>query len=284
MRNKKGFTLVEIIVVLVILAVLAATVIPAFLGVIERAKQSEAKEECRLLVMASKAVLTNEVIIDQVITNDITWEDEDFYLKSKTMAELDGEVIKIGTTGYSVVYAQYRSSNGYSVEYDINTEMKYKILEDEEGVTPYEKAKEFMETLKAGWSSGTASYDKTQEVQAEMLEEYNGEYPKINDEEFSKLEDENFSENDTDLYWIPVVTEDGEDVMMIASNSKDRVGGIFGAMVYYNNKYYYHAHSTTFSNKVNYTYVSDRGTLSTELDSITSPDSLSSSYWYYLEE
>lgn len=36
--NKKGFTLVEIIVVLVILAILAAIVAPTILGYVEQAK------------------------------------------------------------------------------------------------------------------------------------------------------------------------------------------------------------------------------------------------------
>lgn len=38
--NKKGFTLVELIVVLVILAILAALLIPALTGYIDKAKES----------------------------------------------------------------------------------------------------------------------------------------------------------------------------------------------------------------------------------------------------
>ena len=37
--NKKGFTLVEIIVVLVILAILAAIAVPSVLGYVEEAKK-----------------------------------------------------------------------------------------------------------------------------------------------------------------------------------------------------------------------------------------------------
>lgn len=39
--NKKGFTLVEIIVVLVILAILAVIAVPSVLGYVEQAKESE---------------------------------------------------------------------------------------------------------------------------------------------------------------------------------------------------------------------------------------------------
>ena len=39
MKNKKGFTLVELIVVLVILAILAALLIPALTGYIDKARK-----------------------------------------------------------------------------------------------------------------------------------------------------------------------------------------------------------------------------------------------------
>ena len=45
--NKKGFTLVEIIVVLVILAILAAIAVPAVLGYIDDAKDSKYIAEAR---------------------------------------------------------------------------------------------------------------------------------------------------------------------------------------------------------------------------------------------
>lgn len=45
--NKKGFTLVEIIVVLVILAILAAIAVPAVLGYIDDAKESKYIQEAR---------------------------------------------------------------------------------------------------------------------------------------------------------------------------------------------------------------------------------------------
>ena len=38
-KNKRGFTLVELIVVLVILAVLAALLVPSLTGYIDKAKQ-----------------------------------------------------------------------------------------------------------------------------------------------------------------------------------------------------------------------------------------------------
>ena len=57
--NKKGFTLVELIVVLVILAILAALLIPALTGYIDKAKEKQIVAETRQVVMAAQT-LTDE--------------------------------------------------------------------------------------------------------------------------------------------------------------------------------------------------------------------------------
>lgn len=50
--DKKGFTLVELIVVLVILAILAALLIPALTGYIDRSREEAIKAETRMIAMA----------------------------------------------------------------------------------------------------------------------------------------------------------------------------------------------------------------------------------------
>jgi len=79
LRNKKGFTLMEVIVVLIILAVLAAALIPTFLGFVNRANSSTAIAEARLGMTAAQAVLTDAVgrglsgtQLDTVLTNMAT--------------------------------------------------------------------------------------------------------------------------------------------------------------------------------------------------------------------
>ena len=54
LKDKKGFTLVELIVVLVILAILAALLVPALTGYIDRANEEKVVAEARMALMAAQ--------------------------------------------------------------------------------------------------------------------------------------------------------------------------------------------------------------------------------------
>ncbi|MBP5237429.1 MAG: prepilin-type N-terminal cleavage/methylation domain-containing protein, partial [Clostridia bacterium] len=45
--QRRGFTLIELVIVIAVIAVLAAVLIPAFSGIIQRAKHSAALQEAR---------------------------------------------------------------------------------------------------------------------------------------------------------------------------------------------------------------------------------------------
>lgn len=58
--NKKGFTLVEVIVVLVILAILAAILIPSMIGWINKAEEKSAIVEARTMVLAAQTIMSEK--------------------------------------------------------------------------------------------------------------------------------------------------------------------------------------------------------------------------------
>ena len=60
LKEKKGFTLVELIVVLVILAILAALLVPALTGYIDKARKESIVAETRQVVMAAQTTVSEK--------------------------------------------------------------------------------------------------------------------------------------------------------------------------------------------------------------------------------
>jgi len=70
--NKKGFTLVELIVVITVLAILIAALTPAVMGVLGRARRSADEADARSVLMAAKVLSIDNpsVIPAQTGTNN----------------------------------------------------------------------------------------------------------------------------------------------------------------------------------------------------------------------
>lgn len=94
LKNKKGFTLVELIVVLVILAILAALLVPALTGYIDKARDESIIAETRSAVVAAQTIVSEDygqgvdVTATAYVTNDL--KDE-----IKALAEVSGTISKI---------------------------------------------------------------------------------------------------------------------------------------------------------------------------------------------
>ena len=58
LKNKKGFTLMELIIVLVIVAVLAAALIPSFLNFASRARNDALYAQARIGLVAAQVLVT----------------------------------------------------------------------------------------------------------------------------------------------------------------------------------------------------------------------------------
>ena len=94
LKEKKGFTLVELIVVLVILAILAALLIPALTGYINKAKDKQIIAETRQVVMAAQTLVDEAYAKDSA--TDITIKDNGgtiSYQAVYDLAEVKGEFV-----------------------------------------------------------------------------------------------------------------------------------------------------------------------------------------------
>ncbi len=85
--ENKGFTLVELIVVLVILAILAAILVPALLGYIDRAREKQ------YVLNAKSALTATQAEFSSLYGENVTINDDTFKITGTTLSAR-GETIK----------------------------------------------------------------------------------------------------------------------------------------------------------------------------------------------
>lgn len=100
LKNKKGFTLVELIVVLVILAILAALLVPALTGYIDKAREQSLTSEASMVLTAAQATVSEaygngDIVVDsdgtvglKKTTGDATISTDDMVKQINQLAEL----------------------------------------------------------------------------------------------------------------------------------------------------------------------------------------------------
>src|SRR5262245_36990728 len=74
-RDEQGFTLIELMVVVLIIAILIAIAIPTFLGAQNRARDRGAQSDLRNALTAAKTLATDSAGLFQVGTTNITATD-----------------------------------------------------------------------------------------------------------------------------------------------------------------------------------------------------------------
>ena len=135
--NKKGFTLVEIIVVLVILSILAAIAVPSVLGYVNEAKEERYIQEAHSIYVVIQTEEAKSEALGEttptygegtVATADKAYEGTGICKKAFDMTKL--QVVKIAPTtkDNKKVYAlKWKSDDGKTIEADLTKNNDVKI-------------------------------------------------------------------------------------------------------------------------------------------------------------
>lgn len=138
MKNNKGFTLVEIIVVLVILAILAAATIPSMLGFVNDAKKKANSAEVRAVYLAMQSYVIEQFATStniettktaiQTALNNKDIDNTPDSVKNKLSGDASGTISEVtfdaGNTGiksfgYEFKNGQFvRFTNGSGIDFD----------------------------------------------------------------------------------------------------------------------------------------------------------------------
>lgn len=125
LRDKHGFTLVELIVVLVIIAVLAAMLIPSLTGYIDKANEDKAISEARMVVIAAQTIGSEKYAKGEAGKFSPADENTDSYVNIEDitkLAEVEGVITAISYNSNGKVVRLNYVSSGYLCEYSASVE------------------------------------------------------------------------------------------------------------------------------------------------------------------
>ena len=99
-NSKKGFTIVELVIVIAIIAILAAILIPSFAGLIQKGKDAAALADAR--VIYSEYIAANDEVDDPVYVK-VTQDDTAVYFKVEN-GQLSDKKYTDAPTGATIIY------------------------------------------------------------------------------------------------------------------------------------------------------------------------------------
>ena len=139
-RDRGGFTLVELIVVLAILAILATLLIPTMTGYIDKANEEKIVAETRMAVMAAQTVVSENYARDPEAWNDVRLdtanpgEPENFLEEIQALSEAPGDIQSIVIKSGEVTALSYENGK-VTCEYHSSSEGDESDEDVEEGYT-----------------------------------------------------------------------------------------------------------------------------------------------------
>lgn len=245
-QRQVGFTLVEVIVVLVVLAILIAFLIPALTAWIDRAREKSVVAECREVVLSAQGTATEAYAKASPLGSDAMMRSP-YLPQIYTLSEVKGTISAIAIDPRAqVLRVEYTSKSGILVVYDSAQNPAYQFVASNSGFASAvtSSSTRLLDQLRAnpGWGTGALSgRDKqTQALQDALLAQFSGTYPALTDEYRKMLTDKGLSSDAAEkLNWRPILSATGE-LLLAGSSSETAKRNPLSVLIYYNGSFYYH--------------------------------------------
>lgn len=241
-NNKKGFTLVELVVVLVIIGIFAAIAIPSFTAYLRRQKESDAKSECKLVVAASQSAYM-ELYSKNRLTS-VGADKKQILSMAGVKGSFQGSIF-FDEDDMKIETLTYKAENGLCVKYDKGADVKY-VISNDNALTPLEEyVEEYKKLTDQLYKEGKINNWVGRESLMKYMYDHGNGYMPVDS---SFLKSKYFDQLEDQLYWQPYYlsskgVSNSFGTLLIAtksdgSNPSDMHGQWKAYLIYYDGKIY----------------------------------------------
>ncbi|HBL85451.1 MAG: hypothetical protein A2Y17_02805 [Clostridiales bacterium GWF2_38_85] len=125
----KGFTLIEIIVVIAMMAILVAITVPPLIGSINKAKESDAINECRIAVLSAQSLYIEKFSSPDTITLEMINEETDLSGVISVAEQSDGILLHLTYINDNYIVTYCRDPQNCALHTEAFTLEKYEVSE-----------------------------------------------------------------------------------------------------------------------------------------------------------